>query len=90
MPLTLEEETELLPLVNKASDLMVKLILKGELNEEANKKTSYLEEEDKEFHKIVERISAISPLISGIYLDWYNKHIPNMKSMLADWGKDNI
>jgi hypothetical protein len=74
MPLTLEEESRLLPLAEKATDLIASLIMEGN----PDLYNSY----DNEFKKIIEQISAISPLLSGIYLDWHNNRIPKMKSRL--------
>ena len=77
MPLTLEEETKLLPLAEKASDLIVEMIIE----ENSGSK------EDADFHKILELISEISPTVSGAYLNLYDR-IPKIKSRLLDGVKN--
>ena len=77
MPLTLEQETELLPLAEKASNLIVNLIV----NDNSDL--------DVEFHRLIGQISVISPFVSKMYMMMYN-HIPKAKSRLIDYLKDNI
>jgi hypothetical protein len=77
MPLSLEQEAELLPLTEKASDLIANLIMEEDSNS------------DNEFQKTIEQISAISPIMSTIYLGLY-KRIPHIKSRLLDYVRNNI
>ena len=70
MPLSLEQEAELLPLTEKALDLISDLIMEKDSD-------SY-----DEFQKIIKQISATSPILSEIYLRLYNR-IPNIKSKIS-------
>jgi len=75
MTLSLEEEAKLIPLADKAIDLIANLIMEEEPIS------------DEEFHKTVKEISAISPIMSKLYLNLYNR-IPKIKSRLLDWVKN--
>ncbi|HTY43891.1 MAG TPA: hypothetical protein VMC80_01480 [Patescibacteria group bacterium] len=79
MPLTLEQETKLLPLLEKASELIVNLI--SEDNPDSPS--------EKEFQKTIRQISDISPFVYQIHLNIYNR-IPDIKRRLLDYIKNNI
>lgn len=77
MSLSLEQEAELLLLTEKASDLIVNLIMEEDLKS------------DREFHKVVEKISVLSPIMSKLYLNLYER-IPGIKGRLLDYVRNNI
>ena len=77
MPLTLEEQTKLVPLATKAADLIVKAVMEEDSNSEG------------EFKEIRNKISAISPFVSELYVRLYNL-VPDVKSRRLDYLRDNI
>lgn len=77
MPLSLERESKLSPLMEKASDLIVNLIVEEDSNL------------NEEFNKIIKKIFLISPIAYKVYFELYSR-IPDIKLKLLDYVKDNL
>ena len=78
MSLSLEQEAELIPLAERAFDLIINLVMKEED-----------QELDREFHEVVKQISAISPFTSKLYLSWYER-LPKLRERTLEYVKDNV